>query len=91
MKPEPLPARKAIAINDDRAKITDLFSLVAKVRTEAKKLFQGASFRILPTLTYDAHFHTYIFLVEYSSNRKRPSFAETMAKLKPDQDWPPTS
>ena len=82
LKPEILPVRKAIAINDDRAKITDLFSLVAKVRTEAKKLFQGTSFRILPTLTYDVHFHTYIFLVEYSPRRARQGFEATMSKLK---------
>jgi len=87
LKPEQLPTRKAIAINDDRGKITDLFSLVAKVRTEAKKLFHGASFRILPTLTYDVHFHTYIFLVEYYPKRKAPSFAETMTKLRPNQDY----
>jgi len=87
MKTDPLPVRKAIAINDDRDKIYDLFSLVARVRTEAKKLFQGRSFRILPTIMYDSHFHSYIFLVEYGPNRKRPSFAETMSKLKPNQDY----
>jgi hypothetical protein len=83
MKTEPLPIRKAIAINDDRGKITDLFSLVARVRTQAKKLFQGSNFRILPTIMYDAHFHTYLFLVEYSPKCKRSaSFEDAMSKLK---------
>jgi hypothetical protein len=77
-----LPIRKAIAINDDRAKITDLFSLVAKVRTEAKKLFQGRPIRILPTLMYDVHFHSYIFLVECTPTRKGRSFEDAMSKLK---------
>lgn len=87
MTTEPLPVRKAIAINDDREKITDLFSLVARVRTQAKKLFRSTSFRILPTITYDARFHSYIFLVELPGSRKVRSFAETMSKLKPNEDY----
>jgi hypothetical protein len=82
MRTESLPVRKAIAINDDRDKITDLFSLVARARTQAKKLFQSGSFRILPTMTYDVHFHTYIFLVEFTANHKQPSFEDTMSKLR---------
>jgi len=82
LKSERLPVRKAIAINDERGKIHDLFSLVALVRTQAKKLLQGSRFRILPTMIYDVHFHTYIFLVEYMPNQNHPSFEDTMSKLK---------
>jgi hypothetical protein len=78
-------ARKAIAINDDREKIKDLRSLVAAASTEAKKLFQGKPIRILPTVMYDVHFHSYIFLIEYVPGRREPSFEETMGRLRSKQ------
>ena len=75
--------RKAIAINDERQKIRTLESLVAQARTEAKRLLHTTRFRLLPSISYDPRFHSYIFIVEYRSKSGRPeSFEETMTKLK---------
>ena len=75
--------RKAIAINDERQKIRTLESLVAQARTEAKRLLRTTRFRLLPSISYDPQFHSYIFIVEYPTKTSRPeSFEETMTKLK---------
>ena len=75
--------RKAIAINDERQKIRTLESLVAHARAQVKEILHTTHFRLLPSITYDPQFHSYIFIVEYPSRTGRPeSFEETMTKLK---------
>ena len=75
--------RKAIAINDERQKIRTLESLVAQARTEAKRLLRSSRFRLLPSISYDPQFHSYIFIVEYPTKTGRSeTFEETMTKLK---------
>jgi hypothetical protein len=75
--------RKAVAINDEKRKIRTLESLVAHARAQVKEILHTTHFRLLPTITYDPQFHSYIFLVEYPSKMGHPeSFEETMMKLK---------